>query len=345
MVVSDLEVPDTIHFDPNGDVRLLVPAPTPDSEETAKTFIVSSRVMGLACNAWDRMLNGHFKESQGAGADGDVREVAFPDDDAAALMVLLNIIHLRFKEVPYQLPFATLVELAVLTDKYDLTTLVRPWYFTWMAGMQGHLLAPGFEQWLWVAWEFGHLDNFKTLADHLVRTVRVNGSLSEDGRLMCVTQGGKVLDPLDISQHMPPDIIENIIAIQQKVISAILDVYYKTLENYTSAYNSGRTVCQSEAGKRFECDAMAFGSLVLPLQQTGLGLVRTFAATEQLSVEELSAKLQGIQVMHYHEESNCISKGMDKVIREIVQSMVSSIPCPLLPSHLSHIARQREILN
>ena len=76
-----------------------------------------------------------------------------------------------------------------------------------MAGWQEQLLTPGFEQWLWISWEFGHFDNFKKLADHLVRTIQVNGSLSEDGRLMCFTQRGKVLDPLDISQHMPPDII------------------------------------------------------------------------------------------------------------------------------------------
>lgn len=353
--VVESQIPDVVHFDPNGDVRLLV---TDRSFLPAakKSFVVSSKAMALACDAWGRMFNGNFKEAQPV----DVREVPLPDDDAASLLILLNIVHLRFKDVPPHLSFHTLVAVAVLTDKYGATSLVRPWYRSWTAGLQDQLLIPWFEDWLWISWELGQHESFERLAAHLVKTIRV------DNTGKCITDKGRVLNPLDSSQHLPPDIIgeshlepfyccrltkyglENIIAIRQKAISDLLQAYYELVDKFTIAFRSGRTICQGRDSKS-ECDAMAFGSLTLPLRSTGLSLEKAKAADLNWSLNEFSAKLQGVKVFCYHSRagsfSSCSNSSLGVTLQQSVQQVLQSLPSPLLNSHRRHLNRQWQILN
>ncbi|KAK8159925.1 hypothetical protein BC567DRAFT_167590 [Phyllosticta citribraziliensis] len=147
------------------------------------------------------MLNGHFKESQ-ASPPGEQREVALPDDDPTALKILLDIAHLRFKLVPATLDFPVLLKVTVLTDKYDATRLIRPWATSWINAAQHLVVRPGYEEWLWIAWELGQRHTFNNLTNHLVRTAR----LEENGK--CVTEKNRTLDPCGTThQNLPPDIV------------------------------------------------------------------------------------------------------------------------------------------
>jgi len=59
------------------------------------------------------------------------REAHFFDDDPDALLILLNIAHLNFSQIPPRISWRTLLNIAVLCDKYDIVKLIRPWIGNW----------------------------------------------------------------------------------------------------------------------------------------------------------------------------------------------------------------------
>lgn len=152
-------LPETVHFDNHGDTRLLVTSPS-----GLHVFIVSSKTMTLVCDAWRCMLSrdGGFKEAQ--PVDDGMREVSFPEDDAATLAILLNIAHLNFKSVPTTISLDRLWNLAVLTDKYGATKLVQPWIENWINGVKHTVGVKHCREWLWIAWEFGEEKIFETVS-------------------------------------------------------------------------------------------------------------------------------------------------------------------------------------
>lgn len=184
--------------DPEGDIRLTAPL-TILGVKQQKTFLVSSKAMRLACDVWNKMLapDSPFLEAKEVGHG----KLSFPEDDAAPLAILLHIAHLNFDKVSHYISFQQLLDLAVLTDKYGATKLVRPWIQSWIAVVQHLLLQPAYEEWLWIAWEFGQSRSFRQLAVHLVQEVK----RTADGQ--CVTQKGRILDPSADNCHLPPDII------------------------------------------------------------------------------------------------------------------------------------------
>jgi hypothetical protein len=175
----------TIYFDHKGDVRLLV-------DQTI--LVVSSKAMSLISDPWNAMLGpeGAFSEAK----SGRSEPIPLPDDDLGALSIILNIAHLRFDKVPAHLEFNQLLRLAVLTDKYQATQIVRPWISTWIKGLEHLANKDGHEEWLWIAWEFGLSNSFERVAKRLVLQSRTNSDKQ------CLTSSGKVLD-----KNMPPGIV------------------------------------------------------------------------------------------------------------------------------------------
>ena len=67
-------------------------------------------------------LAGGFMEAHQSNGN----EVYLADDDADALLLILQIAHLQFKKVPEFLEFEQLLHVAIVCDKYDTVGLVRP---------------------------------------------------------------------------------------------------------------------------------------------------------------------------------------------------------------------------
>ncbi|KAF2135482.1 uncharacterized protein K452DRAFT_195140, partial [Aplosporella prunicola CBS 121167] len=96
------------------------------------------------------------------------------EDNPEALALLLNIAHLRFTEVPTKIDFKLLVHLAILTDKYGATKCIRPWIKKWMDDLEHLIHFSGHEEWLWIAWEYGNLEQFERILTRLFRDVEVD---------------------------------------------------------------------------------------------------------------------------------------------------------------------------
>jgi len=114
---------------------------------------VSSHCMVLASKVWESLIfdpltgsvnqtqkSQHFEkqgptdknEKQGTSSR-PVKEVDFRDDDGGALLLLLRIAHRQYNDIPTTLACKTLLDVAVLCDRYNCVELVQPWLSEWLS--------------------------------------------------------------------------------------------------------------------------------------------------------------------------------------------------------------------
>lgn len=169
-------VPAVIHFDIDGDLNLDV-----GEGRTAQRFIVCSRTLSRASKVFKAMLYGQFLEAQSTNKE---REwvVALPADDPKSLATLLYIVHGNFNQVPSTVTRDELFQITVLTDKYYMTEVLRPWVQAWIDPLASDSRPMGQEGdavLLWIAWEIGHHDLFEKTLGHLQETCIID----DDGNL------------------------------------------------------------------------------------------------------------------------------------------------------------------
>ena len=158
---------------------------------------VSSHAMSLASPVWNKILHPPFSKlpSQEKGSD-DSGPIDFSEDNGEALLLLLRIAHLQFNKVPSTLTFESILDVAILCDKYDCVGLVSPWLSSWLLKEETQSMEQGHEEWLFIAWVFGKEKTFEKLATKLVKEVQFNDTGD------CLTSTGEILP-----SQMPPDIV------------------------------------------------------------------------------------------------------------------------------------------
>jgi hypothetical protein len=129
------------------------------------------------------------------------REIDCSEDDVDALLILLNIAHLRFGKVPTrQIKAKVFHNLAVLCGQYDCVQLVKPWLALWLRGMPGladRFFRPGSiedARIVFIFWVFGMDEQFQTWAMDLMRQATM-----ENGQ--CCIFGERFPEPI------PPGLI------------------------------------------------------------------------------------------------------------------------------------------
>ncbi|CAJ2504631.1 Uu.00g120250.m01.CDS01 [Anthostomella pinea] len=145
-------------------------------------FVVCSKTLSRASRVWKSLLYAGFTESkQPCGNNGAAWTVDLPEDNPEALKTLLNIIHSRFEQLPKitdLISLEDLYQLTILTDKYDLTIVLRPWASTWLESINDSHDAwrsnqstrdfSDLERRLWIAWELGDPQLFEGVAKYMV---------------------------------------------------------------------------------------------------------------------------------------------------------------------------------
>jgi hypothetical protein len=106
--------------------------------------------------------------------DFRVPHIVFQDDDPRALDLFLYIVHWNTRMLPQTLTLDELVHLAQLADRYDLNHILINYLDLWLAPHRERILEPGYEQWLYVAWQFGLEEDYLRLANHLTINCAVN---------------------------------------------------------------------------------------------------------------------------------------------------------------------------
>ncbi|KAL1633724.1 hypothetical protein SLS58_010945 [Diplodia intermedia] len=154
-----------VYLDRAGDVHIL--ARDPHDGANTRHFVVQSRVLALACDAWKSMFVPDSPFKAAAKTEDGMAEMLL-EDNPQALALLLRIAHLRFDEVPRRLSLEELYNMVILTDKYLATRLVKPWAGLWIGHLKGSAKDCNRGWWLWIAWEYGEEALFEELATALI---------------------------------------------------------------------------------------------------------------------------------------------------------------------------------
>ena len=80
------------------------------------------------------------------------------DDDYDAMVILMNVVHLRGDLVPRDISLQQLNDLAVLSDKYDTVIALGIWPEVWSRRHLRHIGEPGMERLLFIALMFQFRD-------------------------------------------------------------------------------------------------------------------------------------------------------------------------------------------
>ncbi|TPX18621.1 uncharacterized protein E0L32_002478 [Thyridium curvatum] len=157
-----------INIDKNGDLVVVV-----GSEKINAAFKVCSRALCRASSVFRGMLMGNFREA--ARQHQDDWAVELPEEDPASFGLLMMIVHGRYDAVPDTLRLQDLYKITILTDKYDMTSSLRPWARKWCDTVRGS----EDERLIWVGWELGDEAMFSKAAKWLYQS----WSMGDDGNM------------------------------------------------------------------------------------------------------------------------------------------------------------------
>lgn len=157
----------------SGDLRIQVTY----SHQTLTWSGLSSSLAQVS-PVWEEMLNPPFPKltSKEGGVDDDEKrekKIDLSEEYGEALLILLRIAHCQFSMLPSDLEFETILEMAILCNKYDCVGLVHSWLELWLVNEERECVDPGHEDWLFIAWVFGREKVFQTLARKLLREMKI----------------------------------------------------------------------------------------------------------------------------------------------------------------------------
>ncbi|KAI0969669.1 hypothetical protein F4678DRAFT_480846 [Xylaria arbuscula] len=289
-------------LDPKGDLRLNV------GTFEAKSFTVCSKALARASPFWDKLLYGVFREGKRRSTQDDNSEwtIDLPEDDPEAMEVLLNIIHGRFDAVPkYHKNSAIpdIYEISVITDKYHMTHMIRPWARKWArSALYSIKFNPKEWQWtnvhkrLWISWELGDRAAFEKNAKRLL------------------WESSDQFDLRDDSILKPPEIYEIIERTRLETLKALLDPFREIIQGLTL---NPTTTCKEKATLTFR-----------------RGLIWPIPEPEEVSDSLTAVKrtLRGVKIA-----GNSGTCSDTRALRDKVRKVVRNMPSLLTERHIRHL--------
>ncbi|KAF2804007.1 uncharacterized protein BDZ99DRAFT_452478 [Mytilinidion resinicola] len=294
-----------------------------------QSIYVCRGALCLASPVWNAMLSDKW-------AERSEKEVEFPDDNPEALLIVLGIAHLRFKERPKVLLYRQLVELAVICDKYDTVAVIRPFLQEWI-GFEEMKVGPGMEEWIFVAWTFGIKDKFIRGVQDLVRDT----SADSQGRLILKHLYGAELNVHPVSLRLPLDLLDCISQARQESITKLMNLAFGHLERSVS---TKECVLGSQT-----CIGNTIGHLLKGLHGAGIWPNRPEASTYPRSFQSLYKAISKIKIPQYtgpvrlvgYDVQHTCGRGIAGLQSEI-DALNLSIPFGYKEHHLKHIEIQAE---
>jgi hypothetical protein len=164
------EALEVINIDADGD--LLLRAGTALEGEKACEFRACSATMRRASPVWKTMLFGPWQEAKPAHGDWTVD---LPEDKPYPFKVLLAIVHGNFQVVPESPSFEQLHDILVLTDKYDMIRVIRPWVGAWRTVVKDTIPDTGLDhiRRVHAAWQLGSEDLLHQASGTLARGLSI----------------------------------------------------------------------------------------------------------------------------------------------------------------------------
>ncbi|KAF6840382.1 nuclear pore protein-like protein [Colletotrichum musicola] len=329
------------YFDSRGDVTFTVG----DPDQGTRDFVVCSRTVARWSSVFSAMLFGGFAESR---PKSDGWRVLLPEDEVAPVFLAFKLIHGSHENTPKTLERDELYQLLVVTEKYDMTRILRPWAATWFEPYKNTSSIEGNEIVMWIAWELGHEECFRRLAADLLLKSKVN----EDGELL--DKEGVPLNTYTCLE--PPGILESVAQSRGKLIETMTGFLQDVIQGALSKrrcqggnhYSGGYSYCNRCGSSSIpntrlseeQCAAFVFGSLTHVFSGAGLqGLVFP-QATEFRYLGSAKKFLTTIEDMHYQITSGHECCNPLPALQEKARNLVKAAPSPVTEQHLEYLRSQ-----
>ncbi|KAF2690671.1 hypothetical protein K458DRAFT_354854 [Lentithecium fluviatile CBS 122367] len=245
-------------------------------EEVGVCYYVSSRHLALGSEFFKSSLtkNG-WAEGQSSTSDGKYHLWA-SDWDPEAFLILLNVLHLRNRQVPRSLTLEMLAKMAVLVDYYRCGEAVDVFSEMWIDSAKKTSPVPStygrdLVLWMCIAWvfklpvEFGQTTN---IAFRQSKTPTIQD--------MCLPIPKLVLDGME---HKRCQAIEDLVT---------------SLYGWLDKFRGNSHACVRGSQYKFACSSMLLGALTKEMDCIGCWAPRPEIPFEQMSFDEL---YKGIQAM------------------------------------------------
>ncbi|SMR61114.1 unnamed protein product [Zymoseptoria tritici ST99CH_1E4] len=276
---DSLPTPSEVIIDESGDAEVIA-----KTAGATRSFVVYSRAFALVCEPWKSMVK--YRATMGtpvsasATASTSRMEFTLEDDDWSALELVLRIAHLQFDRISSAISLADLLQLSILTDKYQATGIVRPWVSGWIQTSWDKSTAAQKVQHIWIAWEYGLITDFEKLVSTLVLEAQTN----EYGTALF--HEGKALE-----DRVPPGLVDSILEARASVMEQLLRIINPYIEKCSASIEEARLCRFADSA----CDASICGSLILGLH----GLELFPLASQKLltiSVNKLVTTLNSLRI-------------------------------------------------
>lgn len=176
-------------FDDEGDLRLEV-----GEQKAWRSFIVCSRSLARVSRPFKAMLYGGFAESTSRKQDPNWT-IELPEDNPQAFITILHIVHSQFGMIPENVTRDQVYQITILTDKYDMTEILRPWARNWLSQVHSAYFAyPGDEVLTWIAWELGDRSLFVAKVQWMLNNCHLDGASN-----LCCSDGKPLQNNLYIA--------------------------------------------------------------------------------------------------------------------------------------------------
>lgn len=253
-------------LDPDGDVFLILtdqdevrkPKRSRKSVERKKSkrkmrVQCSSKHLTLASPVFNAMLSRNFKESAALRSVGTL-ELPLPDDDPAALLILLYLMHWQTNAVPLDLQLDMLTRIAIMVDKYQLQMVVVIISGIWIDRLKDNIPQTWTEdlrRWLFISHVFQRPTEFKFATEIAEQQC---GSRIDESEEIALLIPSSIVGQLYFrccifinADRLADSIDQN----RQGALLKIITALHSALETYTGS----QLVCSKT------CDAVVLGSL------------------------------------------------------------------------------------
>ncbi|KAK3337846.1 hypothetical protein B0H65DRAFT_476991 [Neurospora tetraspora] len=331
-----MDTPITINIDPEGDLFLDATA----DPSNRKRFRVCSQALRRKSPVWKRMLFGPWKESKPANDKEWVVEL--PDDPVRPLQIILSIIHSNFDAVPGFTSIEIIHQVLIMTNKYDITSIVRPWSLQWLqiAELPSNAAAEVVKS-LYIAWELGSEEVFASKLEH----ISLHTELDSKGRLFfdsaILLEEEEFLGPqtaLDTISKIRLDLLQKLISPVHEVLDARTKQQPFCPQN--NPYNPGATKA---------CDAAVLGNIYREMVQARGAVLSEFAADINDSVVNLAAwifsfmaKIEGIHQGPFGTAAPCAPKSKFQDLNKSIHDSIPAVVAGFMePGYKEYMAKQR----
>ncbi|KAK7993724.1 glycoprotein X [Apiospora arundinis] len=216
--------------------------------------------MARASPVWKKLLFGGFAESK--PKEGEWK-VTLPEDSPQAMFTLLGIVHAKFDAIPrpnYSITLKELYDITILTDKYDLTHVLKPWASMWLQSVWSPMCIDPYSnmEQLWITWNMGDMARFSSAATLLALNMSDEVALKTD------------IAPLGVS--------DTILSMHQDALNRLLKPFHGLLLDlseieYAPNYVKGDTVlcCAQDMGMNKErCNLLMLGYFTRALRTASI---------------------------------------------------------------------------